>query len=248
MSRKMYPKALTFAGALVSAALSVFASAALAQDAPPPGYDPNANPNYQDNGPPPGYAPNAGPGYGYNAPPPEPIAPPGYNGTQMPPPPPGYAAGPDMAAQQGEDEQYAAAAQQWMAQNCVKSHNNAAAGAVVGGILGAIVGGGMAGWHNRGAGMVVGGAVGAGAGAMVGASSGNETSPGCPPGYVVRQGAYGFGYAPPGYYYAAPAWYQPWVFVGGAWVYRPYPYHSWYWHTYRGPRGWHEGWHGRRHW
>ena len=33
------------------------------------------------------------------------------------------------------------------------------------------------------------------------------------------------------YVYDAPTWYNPWVFYGGAWVYRPYPYHR-YWHDH----------------
>ena len=37
-----------------------------------------------------------------------------------------------------------------------------------------------------------------------------------------------------GYNYATPGWYRPWMFVGSAWVYRPYPYHDWYIRTYRG--------------
>jgi len=77
--------------------------------------------------------------------------------------------------------------------------------------------------------------VGAGTGAAIASSENNATSPGCPPGYVVRAGAPAYPYTYPGYAYAAPGWYQPWVFVGGVWAYRPYPYHAWYYHTYRGP-------------
>ena len=62
-------------------------------------------------------------------------------------------------------------------------------------------------------------------------SSGGETSPGCPPGYVVRGDAPGFYYNGP-IYYAAPDWYHPWAFYGGRWVYRPYPYHTWYYNHY----------------
>jgi hypothetical protein len=48
------------------------------------------------------------------------------------------------------------------------------------------------------------------------------------------------------YYYAAPGWYRPWVFYGGRWTYRPYPYHGWYYRHYRGgPRPYYRG--GYRH-
>ena len=35
--------------------------------------------------------------------------------------------------------------------------------------------------------------------------------------------------------YDAPTWYNPWIWYGGSWIYRPYPYHR-YWgeHYYRG--------------
>jgi hypothetical protein len=36
-------------------------------------------------------------------------------------------------------------------------------------------------------------------------------------------------FAPPPYVvYAAPADYNPWLWYGGRWVYRPYPYHRYY--------------------
>lgn len=197
------------------------------------------------NAPPPGYATSAPPaGYATN-PPPEPGAPVGYDPSQPPPPPPGYR--PYGEANSAADQNYAAQAQYWAQQNCVKAHGDTTAGAVIGGVIGAILGSSLAGRHEGGAGMIVGGALGAGAGAVVAkGTNSNATSPGCPPGYVVREGGYAYTYAPPaGYYYAAPGWYQPWVFVGGSWVYRPYPYHDWYWHTYRG--GWgREGWRGGR--
>ena len=111
----------------------------------------------------------------------------------------------------------------WSIHNCVNQHsNNVAAGAVVGGIFGALVGAAVAGPYAAGAGAAWGGAVGLGTGAAVAASSGAY----CPNGYVVRAGAlasFAYGgpvYAPP-VAYAAP--YRPWVWIGGRWVYRPYP-------------------------
>ena len=56
-----------------------------------------------------------------------------------------------------------------------------------------------------------GGAIGAAGGAAIASSSNsNETSPGCPPGYVVRGDAPSFYYDEGPYYYAAPAGYSPW--------------------------------------
>ena len=37
----------------------------------------------------------------------------------------------------------------------------------------------------------------------------------------------------------APAWYNPWVWSGGRWVY--YPYRYWYWYH---PAYWGPGWRG----
>ena len=76
--------------------------------------------------------------------------------------------------------------------------------------------------------------IGAIGGAAVASSSSGATSPGCPPGYVARRDATVYSYGPPGYYYAAPDWYVPWVFMDGYWAYRPYPYHDFYWHNYGG--------------
>jgi len=101
----------------------------------------------------------------------------------------------------------------------------------------------------RGGAVVAGTVIGAVGGAAVASGPSGETSPGCPPGYVVRRDAPPYAYPTPGYYYAAPGWYAPWVFVDGYWVFRPYPYHDYYWHTYRGPYwhggygGYHGGWH-----
>jgi hypothetical protein len=171
-------------------------------------------------------------------PPPPTPSPPGatYN---MPPPPgmsPGDVAGESSAQSRAQDDQYSYAAEQWAAQNCMAQRaNNTAAGAVIGGLLGALVGGGLAGRRDRGAGVVVGGAAGAITGAAVGSSA--ATSPNCPPGYVVRAGAPSF-YPGPVYgpvIYAAPDWYNPWVWYGGHWIYRPYPYHRYWYRTH--PRG-----------
>jgi len=135
---------------------------------------------------------------------------------------------------QQQDQAYANAYADWAARNCVQQRqNNAAAGAVVGGVLGALVGSGIAGRGNHTGGAIVGGAVGATAGAAIGSSSGNQSS--CPPGYVVTGGAPGFyygGYAP----VYGPSWYNPWIFVGGRWTYRPY--RSWY---YGHPNYWRPG-------
>jgi len=165
--------------------------------------------------PPPGYQP----GYAYGSPdvpPPEDY---GYRSRRYD----------DSRSARDEDRRYAEAAEHWAAESCVEERDrNVAAGAVIGGVFGALLGSGVAGPHDRGAGAVVGGLAGALAGSAIGASA---TSPGCPPGYVVRYGAPPF--APPvfvgGYAYTAPPGYRPWIWDGRHWGYRPYPYHrSWY--------------------
>jgi hypothetical protein len=118
---------------------------------------------------------------------------------------------------------------------------------VIGGLFGALLGSSIAGRHDRGAGALMGGIAGAAGGAAVGSAQDNATSPGCPPGYVVRSGAPAFYYDGwnSDYVYAAPGWYHPWVFVEGRWSYRPYPYHTWYYRHYGwGRPGWHGGWRG----
>lgn len=208
---------------------------------PPPGYSDGQQPGY-DNGPAPGYAQQNA-----DVPPP-----PGYDGSQTPPPPPGYQASPADLAMRDRDTRYASDAEAWARDNCVKSHGNAATGAIIGGVLGALLGNGLAGRHDRGAGTFAGAAVGAVGGAAIAGSAGNnQTSLGCPPGYVVRRDARPYAYDDVDYDYAAPGWYRPWVYVGGSWDYRPYPYHNWYYRTYRGGgygrRGygyWHGGGHG----
>jgi len=179
---------------------------------------------------------------------------PGYS-----PPPdyePGYAYGaPDVPPPEGygyrdrdydfsrpardEDLRYADSVERWARVNCVREREqNQAAGAVIGGVLGAIIGSQAAGRHERTEGAIVGGALGAMAGSAIGASAG---SPGCPPGYVVRAGApvfVGPAFAG-GYGYAAPPGYRPWIWSGGRWGYRPYPYHR-YWYSYERRRGWND--------
>ena len=192
---------------------------------PPPGYQPYKGappPNYQQ--PPPGYQ-QPPPGYQYDQQPP-----PGYQGgDQAVAPPPGYSARDaqeDASAQaEAQNRAYAAYAQQWATANCIRrQEDNAAAGTIIGGVLGAVIGSNIAGGRSRGAGAVVGGALGAVAGnALARDSNGGQ----CPQGYVLRPGAVLFA-PPPTVVYAAPDWYNPWVFYGGTWVYRPYPYHRFY--------------------
>ncbi len=139
------------------------------------------------------------------------------------------------------DRDYADHYSHWAAQNCVDERNsNTAAGAIIGGVLGAALGAGAS--HGHAAGALAGGAVGAVAGAAVG-----NASTACPPGYVVRAGSPAFYYDGPIYYgpdvVYGPAWYQPWVWVDGHWIYRPYRYWYWYHPVYWRP-GWHAGpWH-----
>ncbi len=141
-------------------------------------------------------------------------------------------AAPDQAAARSYADQYA----RWAAQNCIDQRTgNTAAGAIVGGALGAIAGAALTGGHGPGA--LAGGAVGALTGAAVGSSE--PTS--CPPGYVVRAGAPVFVYGGPAYDPGLPPpWYQPWVWVGDRWVYYPYRYAYWF-----GPAYPHWRWVGR---
>jgi hypothetical protein len=205
---------------ILALGLAAQAGVASAQDYGPGGPPPPGD--YGPNGPPP--SGDYGPPQGQYAPPPE-------------------GASPDQAysaEQQQRDQAYGQAYSDWAARYCVqRRENNAAAGAVIGGVLGAIVGGGLAGRGNHTAGAFVGGAVGAGTGAAIGASSGGPQSS-CPPGYVIVGGAPAFyygGYVP----VYGPGWYNPWIFVGGRWTYRPY--RSWYWGH---PGYWRPGWGHRR--
>ncbi|MBB3358063.1 MULTISPECIES: hypothetical protein [unclassified Novosphingobium] len=234
---------------------------------PPPGYyDQNAPQGYNQQGynqqgydqrgynqqPPQGYAPNGTTTtlsvqvQSYDQGPP-----PGYDGTRPPPPPPGYSPAAIDQAQAERDARYAADAEAWARDNCVKARSNATAGAVIGGIFGALVGNGLSSRHDGGFGTLAGAAVGAVGGAAIGGSTANQTSPGCPPGFVVRSGAAPYSYDTvyfSNYYYAAPGWYRPWVYVGDRWTYRPYPYHDYYYRAYRPyhPNGWgNRGYYGR---
>jgi hypothetical protein len=236
----------SLAASAVSAAMLVGMGAEALAQAPPPNYQPpqgyqpppqgyQAPPQgYQQ--PPQGYQP---PPQGY-APPPQGYSPPPQGYYQQQPyqdpalqPPPGYTAQDAQrdadAAARAYDQQYAAAAEAWSQANCVRQEQNrTAAGAIIGGVLGAVIGSSVAGHHDAGAGAIVGGGLGAIAGGAIASSSG----PGCPPGFVLRAGAPGFYYAtPPGaamVVYDAPTWYNPWIWYNGAWIYRPYPYHR-YW-------------------
>ena len=246
--------------AVCAALLAGTATEALAQPyqqpPPPQGYQQGYQqppPNYQP--PPQGYQQQPQQQYpqqGYQQPPPQGYAPPpqgyqqGYSqqGYQDPAlePPPGYSAQDAQRdaspAERQYDQQYAAAAEAWSQANCVRQEENrTAAGAIIGGVLGAVIGSNLAGGRDRGAGAVVGGAL----GAVAGGAIANNSGPGCPPGFVLRSGAPPFYYGPPPgsslVVYDAPTWYNPWIWYGGAWIYRPYPYHR-YWgeHYYRGGR------------
>ncbi len=157
------------------------------------------------------------------------------------PPPQGYdrpgAVYDDRA--QRYDRDYADRYSRWAADYCVDRRNdNTASGAVIGGVLGAIVGSGMAGRHDRGGGALLGGVLGAGAGAAIGSVSGGREG-GCPPGYYVRSGAPAFAYGGGGYgVVVGPSWYNPWIWYSGRWVYRPYRY----WYFNNGGAYWRPGW------
>jgi hypothetical protein len=242
------------ASAVCAAMLVGTATEALAQSAPPPDYQQPPPQGYQQ--PPQGYQqPPQGyqqPPQGYQQPPPyqqgyqqppQGYAPPPQGYQQQPyqdpalQPPPGYTAEDAQrdasAAQRQYDSQYAAAAEAWSQANCVRQEQNrTAAGAIIGGVLGAVIGSSVAGRYDRGAGAIVGG----GLGAVAGGAIANSSGPGCPPGFVLRGGAPAFAYAPPGaavVVYDAPTWYNPWIWYNGAWIYRPYPYHRYWGEHYR---------------
>ena len=205
------PSLLTKAVALSLAAATLTAgSLAAAQDpnAPPP--------------PPPAADPNAPP-------------PASADGRYNVQPPPGYQPGPDDRSPQArdQDDRYSYDAERWAANNCMAQRaNNTASGAIIGGLRGAIVGAGLGGRYDRGGAALAGGAFGAVAGGAIGGSQANN--PNCPPGYVLRPGAAAF-YPAPVYgdvVYAAPGWYDPWMWYGGHWIYRPYPYHRYWYRTH----------------
>ena len=233
MSKSLKSVALSaVSGALIAAT----AATAFAQ-APPPGNYPPPPPNYQQQ-PPPNYQ-QAPPNY--QQPPPAPYGAPPQGGYQDPAlqPPPGYSAQDaqrDAAPQARDyDRGYAAAAEQWSAANCIRQEQNrTATGAIIGGILGAVIGSSVAGRHDQGAGAVIGGALGATAGGAIA----NNQGPACPPGFVLRAGAPAFYYGPPPgavVVYDQPTWYNPWIWYDGRWMYRPYPYHRYWGEHY--PRG-----------
>jgi hypothetical protein len=253
MTRKFVTKAVLMATTVSMVVSTLAVSAASAQPyGGPPSYQGYNQPPPDDNyGPPPNGADRGydnGPPGSYDDQPP-----PGYNGAAPPPPPPGYdqsAQNYQQQQQQQQDERYASYAERWAQDNCVRSHADVGGGAVVGGLIGALIGSGVAAHGHRTGGALAGAAIGAFGGAAIAAGSDSgETSPGCPPGYVVRSGAPEWGYAG-SYYYAAPEWYRPWVMWDGRWTYRPYPYHVWYYsHEWRGRREFHDrDWHGRDHW
>ena len=197
---------------VLAAATTAQASFAQAPPPPPQGYD-------QPPPPPTGYNPQAQGGYADPALQP----PPGYSGQD---------AQRDASPQERDyDRNYAYAAEQWSAANCIRQEQNrTAAGAIIGGVLGAVIGSSAAGRGSRGAGAVIGGALGATAGGAIA----NSQGPGCPPGFALRPGAPAF-YGPPGVVvaYGAPDWYNPWLWYDGRWVYRPYPYHRYWGDHYR---------------
>jgi len=226
-------KVATAMALVLAAATVVEATGAAAQ------YSSSADQYGPQNGPPPGqFPPPPSQAQGYGAQPGEPAPP---QGQYAPPPPGAESSGAvyDYNAQR-YDYDYGRRYSQWAARYCVERRSdNAAAGAIIGGVLGAVLGSGLSGRGDHGAGMVVGGALGATTGALIGASS--SAPGGCPPGYVLSGGAPAFYYqGPASAVFWAPSWYNPWVFVGGTWVYHPYRYwyfnHGGYWRP-----GWRPG-------
>jgi len=165
---------------------------------PPPGYNQAPPPPGYNQGPPPGYNQGQPPQQGYDQGPPQ-----GQGGYNEPAPPSGQYAPPPPGVNGGS---YDPQAQQYD-QDYAQHYSAWAAQYCVD-------------RRNNNT------AAGATAGAAIGSSSTDTT--GCPPGYVVAPGAPAFAYAGPyggpGFY--APAWYNPWVWDGGHWGYRPY--RSWY--------------------
>ncbi|MBV9995345.1 MAG: hypothetical protein JO127_09035 [Caulobacteraceae bacterium] len=194
-----------------------------------------AQPGGYNNGPPPPPSSAYGAGPNSRAPAPDDYDnQPPDEGAYNVPPPPGYRpddAGEDTSGQaREEDDRYAYQAERWAAQNCeAERAGSTAGGAIIGGILGALIGAGVGG---HGGGVAAGALIGGSTGAVIGHSAA-VNSPNCPPGYVMRAGAPAF-YPGPVFggevVYAAPGWYDPWIWYGGHWIYRPYPYHRYYWH------------------
>ncbi|HVY33079.1 MAG TPA: glycine zipper 2TM domain-containing protein [Caulobacteraceae bacterium] len=147
-----------------------------------------------------------------------------------PPPPAGYG-DQDRREDQSEQSQrdaraYAEAQERWATENCIRqAQDRAVAGTIIGGILGAVIGSNLGSGGGRTGGALIGGAAGALAGNALARDSGGGV---CPQGYAVRVGAPVF-VPPPYVVYAAPVEYNPWFWYGDRWVYRPYPYHRYYW-------------------
>ncbi len=211
-------KTRTAAASFLSGVLAIaLVAPAFAQPYGPP---PPPPPGYQQNGyPPQGQAPQ---GQAY---------PQGqtYQDPAMVPPP-GYTAqdaqrdeSPQMREQ---DRAYAAQAEAWAQENCRRAEaNRTTGGAIIGGILGAVIGSNLASGGGRTGGAILGGV----GGAALGASVAHNAEGACPQGYVLRAGAPP--YPVPVVVYDAPSWYNPWIWYDGRWVYRPYPYHR-YWHEH----------------
>ena len=102
--------------------------------------------------------------------------------------------------------------------------NNAVAGAIIGGIAGALIGHGVSGYHERGSGTAAGAVIGGTAGAAIGSSSGCYHRHYY---YYHRPRVYYYGeprpyYAPPPYYYYGRPDYYPDYYYG-----RPYYDYGW---------------------
>lgn len=152
------------------------------------------------------------------------------------PPPPGYKPPSGRFVQSDrereEDDRYSREAERWAAANCIADRrSNVTAGAVIGGLIGALAGSGLATRYDRAPAAVLG----AGAGAAAGSTIARNASPDCPPGFVVKAAPEPF-YPPPVYphvVYIAPPWYDPWAWYGGHWIFRPYPYHRYWYERHR---------------
>lgn len=165
--------------------------------------------------------------------PPPPGPPPQTYGDPAMNPPPGYTAEDAQrdASERAreEDRAYAAQAEAWAQANCMREEaNRSTGGALLGGILGAVIGSNLASGGGRTGGAIIGGA----AGAAIGANVAKNSQAACPQGYVLRPGAPPF-YPPAVVVYEAPPWYNPWIWYDGRYIYRPYPYHRYYREHYR---------------
>lgn len=198
-------KIRTLAASVLSGVLAVsIVTPALAQ----PGYGPPP--------PPPGYAPQQG-----------------YQDPAMNPPA-GYSeddARRDASEQaRQQDREYAARAEAWAQANCMRAEaNRTTGGALLGGILGAVIGSNLASGGGRTGGAIIGGV----AGSAIGANVAKNSESACPQGYALRPGAPPFAPPPAVVVYDAPAWYNPWIWYDGRYIYRPYPYHRYYGEHFR---------------